>query len=83
LWGKLLKSYAVDALERQREAVPVPESPPDDTAQFISAARDAAEEEYDSAGLGKDLRFSHKTLTGSSLLWEDRMIHTSLFSAQA
>ena len=83
LWGKLLKSYAVDALERQREAVPVPQPPPDDTARFIAAARDAAEEEYDSAGLGKDLRFSSETVTGSSLLWEDRIIHTSLFSAKA
>jgi hypothetical protein len=82
LWEKLLKSYAVDALERQKEPVPVPEPPPDNTQQFLTSAQDASEEEYDSAGLGKDVRFSSDTVTGSCLLWEDRAIHTSLFSAK-
>jgi hypothetical protein len=82
LWGKLLKSYAVDALERQKEPVTVPQPPADDTQQFLASAQDAIEEEYDSTGLGKDVRFSSEAVTGSCLLWEDRAIHTSLFSAK-
>jgi hypothetical protein len=87
LWPKLMRSYAVDALERS-EQQPEPAlagTPPtrsDDTQQFIASAENATDEIYDSVGMGKDIRLSSEAITGSGLLWEDKLIHASLFSAK-
>lgn len=79
LWDKLLRGYALDALERQH--MPAAENM-DDTAQFITSSLRTAEEVYDSVGLGQDVRLSSDAVTGSSLVWGERPVHTSLFNAQ-
>jgi hypothetical protein len=87
LWPKLMRSYAVDALERREPAPepafagPAPDRS-DDTQQFLRAAESATDEIYDSVGMGKDIRLSSEAITGSGLLWEDKLIHASLFSAR-
>ncbi len=82
LWPKLLRSYALDALERRSssEAAPEAAQPPDDVKQFLAAVQTAKDEHYDSVGLGEDVRLSNDHVTGSSLLWGDRVIHASLFN---
>jgi hypothetical protein len=78
LWPKLLRSYALDALERQ--STPQAAQPPEDVQQFLAAAQNAKDERYDSVGLGEDVRLSNDRVTGSSLLWGDQVIHASLFN---
>jgi hypothetical protein len=80
LWNKLIRGYAIDALERQRMAEEGGASQPD-TRQFLMAALRAQEEHYQSVGLGEDVRLSSEDVTGSSLLWDDHLIHASLFRA--
>lgn len=94
LWNKLLRGYALDAVERkttqsmraEKSAEPPPPAPTIDQAQltaFLQAAQAAEPEAYDAIGIGKDLRVSTEQVSGSSLLWEDRLVHTSLFNARA
>jgi hypothetical protein len=80
LWNKLIRGYAIDALERQRWAEEEGTAQPD-TREFLTAALRAQEEHYQSVGLGEDVRLSSDSVTGSSLMWGDQVIHTSLFRA--
>ncbi len=82
LWPKLLRSYALDALEHSAEQATEPPSPSDDVGQFLKAAQEALDESYDSVGLGKDVRVSSDRVTGSGLLWGDKVIHASLFGSK-
>jgi len=86
LWGKLLRGYALDAVEKQDKA-PTTETAPKpqsqiETQEFIEAARAAAEEVYNGVGLGQEVRLSSEKVSGSGLLYEDKLIHASLFAAQ-
>jgi hypothetical protein len=76
LWPKLVRSYAIDALEQ-------PERPSNLTreavATWLKAASTAKSEKFRSAGLGDDVRFEGENLVGSSLLIENEPIHTELF----
>jgi hypothetical protein len=80
LWPKLVRSYAIDALEQPvqpstltREAV----------AAWLNVAFTARSEKFSSPGLGDDVRFESESVVGSSLLVENQSIHTELFSASA
>lgn len=80
LWGKLIKGYALDAVERKhnpRTSKTAPLTP----QAFLDAAEKATEEPYESVGVGSDVRLTANEVTGSSLFWEDRLIHASLFNA--
>jgi hypothetical protein len=76
LWGKLVRSYALDALEHEG-AAPVTM---DDPQQFLSAIENASEETYESVGLGNDVRLTSERIAGSGLLWEDQLVHASVFN---
>ncbi|MEP7286083.1 MAG: DUF6569 family protein [Chloroflexota bacterium] len=78
LWPKLMRIYALDAVEHKTEAA----EPTADAKQFLESAQNAKDETYDSVGLGKDVRLTSDQVTGSGLLWDDKLIHASLFSAQ-
>ncbi len=80
LWPKLLRGYALDALERH---APNEQSALTDIQQFMTAAQSAADEIYESVGLGEDVRLSGDKVTGSGLLWQDKLVHASLFNAKA
>lgn len=80
MFPKLIRGYALDALERQAQA-PAKESITD-TQKFLVQVQQAVEEVYNSVGLGEDVRLSSKEVTGSGLLWEKRLVHASLFSAK-
>jgi hypothetical protein len=76
LWGKLVRSYALDALEREGGA----QATTDDPQQFLSAVENASEETYESVGLGNDVRLTSERIAGSGLLWEDQLVHASVFN---
>lgn len=85
LWPKLLRSYALDALERNQQEKQ-PRSTPAaliDTKQFMTHAQNAHHEIYELVGLGSDIRVSGDQVTGSGLVWNDQLVHASLFSAKA
>lgn len=78
LHPKLIRSYALDAVEQRDESSPKTA----DTSVFIQAVQDAKRETYDSVGLGKDVRLSSEVVTGSSLLWENHAVHTTWFKME-
>ncbi len=80
LCSKLLRSYALDALERKN--LPPAKESSGDTQQFLDSTQKAAEESYDSVGLGKDVRLTGEQVTGSCLLWKNKPIHTCLFKSE-
>jgi len=75
---KLVKSYAMDALlQKNRKG----EEPPVDKAKaFIGEAIQCEEKKYESIGHGWDHRFEGKTIVGSSLVYQEKVIHMAFFS---
>jgi len=78
LWAKLIKSYAVDALENPRdEANPVS---PDVVVDWLKSTTSAKQESFDSPGIGEDVRIQGNGLIGSTLVVEGHPVHAELFS---
>jgi hypothetical protein len=77
LWGKLIWSYAVDALEAPKErpaAVEVGQ-----VAEWLKSASSAKLHWFDSPGIGKDVRIEDKNLVGATLVVDARPVHVELF----
>jgi ARG/rhodanese/phosphatase superfamily protein len=77
LWPKLVKSYAMDALEQPMENPPVLE--PERITEWLKAATSARQEWFDSPGVGKDVRIEGEKLTGATLIVEEHPVHLELF----
>ncbi|HRE49325.1 MAG TPA: hypothetical protein PLD47_16490 [Aggregatilineales bacterium] len=78
LWSKLLRSYLFDALEQpEKETIPLP---PHQVRAFLHDLATVETSPFESVGMGKDVRIMGDTVSGSGLLWEDRLIHASVFN---
>ncbi len=74
---KLVKSYAMDALlqeEKNGDGASV-----DKAKAFIGEATRCEEKRYESIGHGWDHRFEGKAIVGSSLVYQDKVIHMAFF----
>lgn len=78
LWRKLSLAYAMDALEERKEKL----EPlcVDDAGRFLKQAIAAKFEAFGSPGLGKDVRIEGNEIIGSALVFDDKVLHLSLFS---
>jgi hypothetical protein len=80
--GKLVRSYALDALAMRDVA----DEPPTVEAaqQLLESTAQAASESYPALGLGVDVRVREekreKPLVGAGLLWEEHMVHLNAFT---
>lgn len=80
LWPKLIRSYAIDALEQyDSPSTPLPREM---VAQWLEAAARAKAEPYKSPGLGLDVRLEADGLVGAGLVVEDHPVHVELFAEQ-
>jgi hypothetical protein len=80
-WGKLapklLRSYAVDAIDRRR----APRSSVADEAQrFLECVAESEATVFQATGLGSDVRLSSPELSGAALAMGDRAVHISAFA---
>jgi len=74
---KLVKSYAMDALLQEKENG---EGASIDKAKsFIKEATECEEKKYESVGHGRDHRFEGKRVVGSSLVYQEKVIHMAFF----
>jgi len=81
LWAKLIKSYAVDALEKTgNEANPVPSKA---VVNWLKSATSARQESFASPGIGQDVRIHGDGLLGSTLIVQGHPVHTELFPENA
>ena len=77
LFPKLIKSYAMEAVlaDTQGES----RGEPGLAEDFIKEAAGCDEKTYDSVGRGRDYRYESKTVVGSALAVDDRVIHLAFF----
>jgi hypothetical protein len=77
LWPKLIKGYAMDALEESAEK-PRPLEP-ESVITWLKSVGVASKESFKSAGVGQDVRITGEQLVGSTLLVDDSPVHLQLF----
>ena len=78
LWTKLVRSYALDAMEMgEGEAPPVTT---EDGSRWLQAAAGAESESYPSPGIGRGVRLETTALSGSSLVVDEQAVHLELFT---
>jgi len=79
LWPRLLKSYAVEALNTRS---PQASSPRPQPAAVIEAVDTSEALTYPSVGLGQDLRLNGRGIVGAGLIVEEQIVHLSVFGAE-
>lgn len=77
LWSKLLKSYAIDALEDPKGKTSPVQA--ESVSGWLKAASSAKQEWFDSPGVGKDVRIEGRQLAGATLVVGEHSVHLELF----
>jgi hypothetical protein len=71
--GKLVRSYALDALETANGKHLAP--PEDEVRRFLESLKGAAAENFPALGEGEDIRLSGRGIAGGALVAEGRVVH--------
>jgi len=80
LFPKLIRSYALDALDSSLAKETETKAPSaDDAAEFLNFVTRAKLETFPAIGDGEDLRLSARELTGAALAKKERVVHLSAF----
>lgn len=77
LWERLVRSYALDALEPGAQA-PVAESA---ALAFLQRARAASYRVFPSLALGEDVRLQGDGVSGAALVYQGTPVHVALYAA--
>ena len=80
-FDKLVKSYALDALDslKKQQSKSVP---PDKARRFIKSATKSKGEAHPSIGLGENITFESRIVSGSALVEGNRVLHISAFKKE-
>jgi hypothetical protein len=85
-WDSLVDSYALSWLNRRAVQTQEPKDTPDEGVTIRGLLDQAGEsdwERFESPGEGRDYRLGTETLTGSSLVFEEKVpLHLQLFSVE-
>jgi len=76
LWPKLVRSYALDAIDRKQVRPPVT---PSDERFLIDAVAASASAVFRAVGEGEDVRLSGRDVIGAALVARERAIHLCAF----
>jgi hypothetical protein len=88
LFPKLVKSYALDAIEKNRHLIEnvTPKVSPEAARDFLREAlgKDVTIKDYKSPGEGRDVRITGDNINGSSLIAgpKPRPVHIALFASE-
>lgn len=74
---KLVKSYALDALDAKRETPPTIES--ETIRQFLKQLGAATKERYPASGAGEDVRLEGEVITGGALEYSGKLVHLAAY----
>jgi len=80
-FDKLVKSYALDALDSLKQQRDESVSP-DKARRFIKSATKSKGESHPSLGLGTNITFESRTVSGIALVEEDSILHLSAFKKE-
>lgn len=75
--SKLVKSYALDALDAQHEVSPVVEA--ESIRQFLKQLGAATQERYPASGAGEDVRLEGEVITGGALEYGGKLVHLAAY----
>ena len=78
---KLVRSYAIDAIDRPRTEVAMPS--PESAKAFCTALASSAGSTFPATGMGDDVRLSGVHVMGAALVADGRAMHVSGFPIQA
>lgn len=81
LWSKLIKSYAMDALEDPKDKPSIVQ--PEQILEWVKAAGAAKQQWFDSPGVGYDVRIEGERSTGAALVVEEHLVHLELFQEES
>ena len=76
MWPKLVRAYAIDALERREPAPPVTA---ESVRELLHQSARAKIESFKSVGLGDDVRLESPSLAGACLVVEQQPVHFEMF----
>ncbi len=76
LMPKLVKAYAIDAMEEAAAGRPVE---PGAVQTWLHVGMEAPSEPFESPGVGQDVRIESKEVAGACLLVDERAVHFELF----
>lgn len=76
LLPKLVRSYALDALDIARDPVAKPGIP---AQSILTAIEKVTTEKFPALGVGEDVRLSGAHIVGSALIADERVVHLSAF----
>lgn len=79
IFPKLVKSYAMDALMKERKGMVACQKPEEEANKFLAEIRDCKQDKYPSTGQGFDYRFEGIDKVGSALVVQEEVIHTAFF----
>ncbi|RZB36278.1 MAG: hypothetical protein SRB2_02103 [Desulfobacteraceae bacterium Eth-SRB2] len=80
-FDKLVKSYALDALD-SRDASQKESVPPNKARRFIESTLKSKGENHPSIGLGTNITFEFRTVSGAALVNDDQVLHLSAFKKE-
>jgi len=78
---KLVKSYALDAIDSPKRQMGK-SVPPENARRFIASALKSKGERHHSIGLGENITFESRTVSGAALVEKDRVLHVSVFKKE-
>lgn len=78
LWTRLLKSYALEALNTRGRCLKYPHPEPAELSKAIETSEYLT---YPSVSLGQDLRLTGPGIIGAGLIVDEELIHLSIFPA--
>jgi hypothetical protein len=79
LWGKLLDSYAMDAIELKEGARVAPVPDIEDARRFLRRALSASATSRETPGAGELISLRSPEITGQALIHENKLVHMELF----
>jgi hypothetical protein len=77
LMPKLIRSYALDAIEERQESAAIGSQ---SIREFVQSVAAAPVDSFDALGEGDDLRIRSSTIAGGALAARDRVVHLCAFS---
>jgi hypothetical protein len=80
LWTKLVRAFALDAMETSSGPEPARTLGPDDVRGWVRSSAAAKAESFPSPGIGRDLRLEAPGLFGSALVVDEQPVHVELFA---
>jgi hypothetical protein len=81
-FDKLVKSYALDAIDNLQKKGPGA-VPPAKARSFLASAGKSKSQEHPTPGMGKNIRFESRVVSGAALVENGRLLHLSAFRKQS